>query len=214
MQQHYPAGHMFLSTRWRKSNSRWAQMSHFFFLKSSVFHTVNYKTLNICRQLAASQSEVSGSKRSCASQHSDAHTAIRLIDLSQHFERLRVERVEEWRWGGGGGGFPRMPSSLWLSHSLSSPLPLSAWRGATASEGMGTDGKENTVEQHRRSASHFLFALPVSLPVWSVQLCRPIGLRPRSSSVLHGWLDVALWHFSNATCSASFTSLPLTSLTA
>lgn len=117
MQQHYPAGHMFLSTRWRKSNSRWAQMSHFFFLKSSVFHTVNYKTLNICRQLAASQSEVSGSKRSCASQHSDAHTAIRLIDLSQHFERLRVERVEEW---GGGGDSPECPP---LSDFLT-PFPL------------------------------------------------------------------------------------------
>lgn len=62
--------------------------------------------------------------------------------------------------GTGGGDSPERP-----------PLSfLSAWRRATASEGMGTDGKENTVEQHHRSASHFLFALPVSFPVWSAQL--------------------------------------------
>ena len=92
----------------------------------------------------------------------------------------------------GGGGFPRMPPPLCLSHPLSSPLPLSAWRGATASEGMGTDGKENTVEQHRRSASHFLFAVP---RVTSCLKCAALSTNrtpARSSSVLHGWLDVSL----------------------
>lgn len=67
---------------------------------------------------------------------------------------------------GGEGGFPRMPSS----HSLSSPLPLPAWRQAVVSEGMGTDEKE----KHTGITSLLCRALPVSphpsFPAQRVQL--------------------------------------------
>lgn len=70
------------------------------------------------------------------------------------------EGGEGWQEEKGGGNSPKCPPLSWLSLSLSSLLPLSAWRRATASEGTWTDGKENTLEQHYSSALCFPFALP------------------------------------------------------
>ena len=202
MQQHHPAGDMFLSTRWRKSKSRRAELSHFFFffffVKSSVFQTDNYKTLNICRQLAASQSKVSGSKPSCTSQRSNTRKATRLTDLSQHFERLTSSEQSMDGGGGGGGGgggveggdSPECPP---LSDFLTPfPLPFLSRPGVAPRRAREWERTGKKTQWNNIAALPHTSCLPslVSLPVWSVQLFPPIGLRPGVPvSFTGGWMS-------------------------
>lgn len=123
---------------------------------------------------------------------------IKQIGLSQHFERWRAVQdsfmcVDGATGGGGGiseGYSPRMPSSLWLSHSLSSLLPLFGH-----SERGNGNGRER---KHTRTTLPLCLTLPVcrpvSFPVWSVQPFDQSDFR-LSSTVLRGYLHVLLWKF-------------------
>lgn len=181
MQQHYPNGSMFLCARCKTSNRR--EMKCHILFYNAVFFTLT--SIKICQQ------------------YLNSNSACTISTKSAFWKVEQFTTVYGWsHWR----GVPPECPPLWLSHSLSSSLPLSAWRRATASEGMGMDGKESTVEQHYR----FLFALPCVISCLKCAAFGPIRLQPGfqcpSWLVTYGAMKCYI-----ATCPVLFTSLPLTS---
>lgn len=189
MQQHYPNGGMFLCARCKTSNRRELKFH-------ILFYNAVFSTLTSIKNLSTVSEFKLRPHNSQTLLEDNKHKV-----WSQHFERLSSS--EQFMDGATGGGVP--PECPPLSDSLT-PLPLSAWRRATVSEGMGTDGKESTVEQHYR----FLFALPCVISCLKCAAFGPIRLQPGFQCP--SWLvTYGATKCSIATCPVLFTSLPLTS---
>lgn len=131
MQQHYPNGGMFLCARCKTSNRRELKFH-------ILFYNAVFSTLTSIKNLST-VSEFKLRPHNTTVQHSS-----KTISTKFGVSILKGWAVQNSLWmeplGGGGGVPPECPP---LSDSLT-PLPPSAWRRATVSEGMGTDGKESS----------------------------------------------------------------------
>lgn len=107
MQQHYPNGGMFLCARCKTSNRRELKFH-------ILFYNAVFSTLTSIKNLSTVSEFKLRPHNSPTLLEDNKHKV-----WSQHFERLSSS--EQFMDGAtGGGGSPRMPSSLWLSHSPSS----------------------------------------------------------------------------------------------